>query len=331
MIMVRWVASGMVVYLDVQIALVIINFVFDWALLWSAAVAAGCRTSGRRLCCGALIGTIYYAAVILADWRLIPGYGYLRMPPCAVAIALAMLKTALVPRSGRQWRTAVICFYIIGFLGAGSGFAVVYTLNGPGGFLAAAGMVGAILAIILPAKRGWRLVKQIMLQRRTYLVVDISFGSLGRLRVMALHDTGNTLRHPLSGRPVVIVAQSAVNHLLPKSLANLAQRLEDGELECAAAGLEKSGWGERFTLIPYAGIGRAGGLIPGLRPDFVTIWWQGKPYPCQDCLLGLSSSELDKDGIYQALIGTDLLAWAEAGTAALAAVEERRELGHAAI
>ena len=52
--------------------------------------------------------------------------------------------------------------------------------------------------------------------------MDVTVSLQGRrLRLRALHDTGNTLRDPVSGQPVLVLEQGALGELWPPQAAEI--------------------------------------------------------------------------------------------------------------
>lgn len=74
----------------------------------------------------------------------------------------------------------------------------------------------------------------------------------------ALHDTGNTLRNPVDGRPVLVMEQAAVMDLLPAADAAILR--EKPTPEIAMARLYAAGSRLHFTLLPFRSVGTKSGL-----------------------------------------------------------------------
>ena len=117
------------------------------------------------------------------------------------------------------------------------------------------------------------------------------------VELLALYDTGNTLRDPLTGRPVVVVEGEKLSPLLPElgeldrqRLAHPVELLRDLHDRAGALGLQ---------LLPYRAVGVECGLLLALRVDRAR--WGGGEY--RDCLTALSPTPLSDGGGYSALIG----------------------------
>jgi stage II sporulation protein GA (sporulation sigma-E factor processing peptidase) len=76
-----------------------------------------------------------------------------------------------------------------------------------------------------------------------------------------LLDSGNCLKNPVNGWPVIILSAQAARELLPSELYQWCRNYET---------LPPGNWQERVTLIPYRVVGSFG-LLPAVKPDEVTI------------------------------------------------------------
>lgn len=298
--------GGLVFYLDEQALLLIANFALDYLLLWASAATTRNAASWPRLLSGALIGTVYYVLYVLSVFRFLPFYGLLGSPITVVAVSFAMLAAAFAPISCGRFRSVVSHFYIIAFISAGSGMAGAYLFGSSGYASPLAGVMIAIATLLLVAELGWGVLQRRSWRQGQQFLLDIHFGE-HTARVTALLDTGNQLRDPISGAPVVVVEHRALAKLLPPQLARALKQLETGDLwkvSCIAA---DTGWSARFRIIPFNSVGTANGLMVGFRPDAVTLWLTGSPHYLRGCVVALSPRPLDTGRMYQALIGPDLV------------------------
>ncbi len=288
----------MVVYIDVEILWAGLNFLFDYLILWATATAARLPVSPRRLAAGAATGTLYYALVVLAGWRLIPWYGIWHSPLVVGVWPLAMLAAAFAPTPA-FWRAARL-FYLLSVVAAGSGYTVAQLAGG------AAGAVAALVCLLLLAELGWGVLRQQFGQKGLYIPLDIVCPD-GVARITALYDTGNHLRDPLSAHPVVVVERDALAHVLPPPLRAAPDEVAQGKFAELTAALAAAGCAPRFHIIPFTSVGAANGLMAGFRPAQVTLWLNGRPTPAGDLVVGLCRHQLDPAGQYQALVGPEII------------------------
>ena len=119
---------------------------------------------------------------------------------------------------------------------------------------------------------------------RTYIPVELSYGK-NVITVTALRDSGNDLRDPITGKPVLVIDVDTAEKLTGLSRQQLYRPLET------------MGMLPGLRLIPYKSVGGTGFLL-ALRLAEVKIGsWKGSS------LVAFSPEVLNAEGIYQALTG----------------------------
>ena len=109
-----------------------------------------------------------------------------------------------------------------------------------------------------------------------------------QVKLSALKDTGNTLKDPLTGRPVLIIGPKAAGHLTGLSLQELKNPIDTLSRQPIKG----------LRLIPYRTIDRRDGMLLGL-----TIW-QGRVGSRKGgIVVAFSGEELDDKGVIEGLIG----------------------------
>ena len=124
----------------------------------------------------------------------------------------------------------------------------------------------------------------------------ISIGGQSRA-VRVQHDTGNTLRSPVTGQPVLVLEQTSLGGLLPPEVERIVTRRAPPEERMAQ--LHATDLGRRFSLLPFCSIGAPEGLLLAVCSDSVQIG--GTTYP--RTLVALSPGPVSDGGGYQALWG----------------------------
>lgn len=129
------------------------------------------------------------------------------------------------------------------------------------------------------------------------LQIKVSVG--GRIQtVTALHDTGNTLRDPVTGCPALVMERRSADALWTPAVADvLAEQLSPEE---KMAKLHRIGCPVRFTLLPFRAVGTAAGLLLAACSDYIEV--NGKRYPRTP--IALSEQAVSDGGGYHALWGT---------------------------
>lgn len=128
--------------------------------------------------------------------------------------------------------------------------------------------------------------------------MKITISVCGRKQtVTALHDTGNTLRDPVSGRPALVLERRAAAELWPPEVAEvLASPLPPEE---KMARLHRQGASVTFTLLPFRSVGTTAGLLLAARSDYIEV--NGRRYPRTP--VALSEHPVSDGGGYHALWG----------------------------
>lgn len=250
----------MTVYADI---LVIVNLYVDYILLHCVRRFLRLQTSGIRLALGALAG----AFASLAGLLPLPGWtGPLAGGICALAAAAA----AFSPVKPRLFFRCWLCMWLFSFLLAG--FLLFVMQFAPPGYLALVG--GSVyLNLSLPLLFAATCLAYLLFWLLSRFLPRDSAPPLSKLRIehqgqtavlFAKADTGNALREPFSGLPVVVCQKKALGSLAPPPVAEvLAQNPPP-------AGLR---------LIPFESLGGEG-LLPAFKPDRVIQAQTGRVLEC---------------------------------------------------
>ncbi len=125
-------------------------------------------------------------------------------------------------------------------------------------------------------------------QHRDLLPVELSYKQQ-KISIWALRDTGNTLKDPVSGKPVLVIGPKAACRL-----TGLTQRQLENPVETM-------GVIPGLRLIPYHSVGMNKGLLLGMKLADTKIGnWQGSS------LVAFAPCGLGERQAYQALTGGNL-------------------------
>ncbi len=249
-----------VIYADVLLAL---NYIVNWLLLKSTARLAGQPAKGVRLFFAALVGAVFSLLIFLPP---LPALAWL-LAKAGVSLLMAAIAFRVHTLSGlgKVW----FLFLSVSLVFAGLMLALYQTMgdlllwsNGIVYFdispltLAASALAAYLLLwgfdrIFLPNKKRGRLYRLTITYQGKHICVS------------AMEDTGNNLREPFSGLPVVVCNLEAALPLLPSHML---------EWFCSTAshshlsGLMPEG----CRIISYSTVGSKG-LLPALKPDSMQL------------------------------------------------------------
>ena len=254
----------MTVYLDV---LVLLNFAVKYCLLRAAAGLTGVFSKGWRLVLGAAVGALY------AGLTVVPGFSFL----CSNlwrAVFLGLMAAAAFGFGKGQLRCIPV---LLGLSFALGGLALCLQLHGFWGLILASG--GVVVVCRLFFRGGLRHAGQLV-------PVSIRLGDR-QVELTALRDSGNTLRDPFTGEPVLLAQADAAKLLNGVDLRDPGKALE----QCTQV------LGLKCRLVPYRAVGGTGVLL-AVKCDQVTVG--GKR---AGTLVAFSPEPLSETGEYQALTG----------------------------
>ncbi len=294
------------VYADVLLAL---NFFLDFFLLWAAGCFLRRRTPLWRLLAAAALGALYGAGLLL------PGLTWLYRIPAVVAVSLILLLVAYPWQGYGAFFRLLAVFYLTAFAMAGAVLAGSRLLAGQGLSFGmretvrwASLLFGLMMAAIL-ARRGMALIKRNWQKDEFRVILEVWLAGRS-CKLTALIDTGNDLREPLSGLPVIVAEYRFLQPLFPERL-RLAWQLyqEDAArlVQFLAEEGGQDGWARRLRLVPFASIGKNHGLLPGFRPDRLIITENGRRYGV-DAYICIVSRGFSAGTDYQAVINPEIFA-----------------------
>ena len=250
-------------YIDL---VMLLNFSVDWLLIMGTNRLCGFVGSWKRPCFAATIGGIYGGLCLLPQMAFLGNF-FFRVLSLLImgGVAFGFNISAL--------RRCVVFAVLTMSLG---GIAMVMRSNGPFALLAATAVLMLLCKVGL--RRG--------VGRKIIVPVELNF--LGKqIHLMALEDTGNNLKDPVTGRSVLIVGSQIAKQLLGVSQSQLRKPVE------AVVSLGIPG----LRLIPYSSIGESGRFLLAMRIKNVKIGsWQGSS------LVAFSPEYMGLEG-YQGLTG----------------------------
>ncbi len=113
--------------------------------------------------------------------------------------------------------------------------------------------------------------------------------------VMALLDTGNHLREPVTGKAVVVVEMMTAKKLLGEREASNIVAFSNGENpDCVPENPVK--------LIPFHSLGEQHGMMPGVVIDKMTIYKEQQEQICEKVPIGIMEEAFSGEGLYQVIL-----------------------------
>lgn len=269
------------VYLD---ELFLLNFAVDYIVLWATARMSAAPFRRLRLLLGAAAGGVYAVAAY---------FGFARLDCLAAKIlaALAILLISFGFVSGKLFLRRVLTFFVFSFLLGGIAYSASLMLGGSieEGMIAAPWILrAAILVSALAVGIIGSFSRGSAVQREAGSVrVRLTLG--GRSAEFdALRDSGNTLRDPLDGAPVLVAELDALAPLFSFDALQILRSATPVEA------VEALGASAKWRLLPFR-TAAGSSLMAAFRPDTAEIGGRSV-----HILVAISGGSL---GAYPALVG----------------------------
>ena len=254
----------MEIYLDL---VMVLNFLVDFLLLMGTNRLGGFPAEPWRCAGAALLGAVYSGACFLPGFRFLGNLLWRCVSLCLMgAIAFGV--------NAGAWKRGGIFLLLTMAMG---GIAVQL---GRGDVLSLILCACFCLLLSLVSFGG-------QIGGKCYVPLQISFGGK-TASIVALKDTGNTLRDPLTGEQVLVVSASVAGRLTGLTLQQLRNPLDTLSAQVLPG----------LRLIPYHSVGNAGGFLLAKRFEDVRIAGKRK-----STLVAFAAEGLGNGEIYQALTG----------------------------
>ena len=227
----------MTVYLDL---VMLVNFLVDLLLLIAAQRLCGYPLRLKRAILSAGIGAIYAGACVL------PGFRFLGNMFWRLAVLGLMSVAAFGWNRSILRRSAIFVFLSMALGGIALGL-------GNGGAVALIAAAGAVCILCAVGFRGG-------VGKKTYVPVRLTYGGVTR-EMLALLDTGNALKDPITGQSVLVVGADVARQMLGLTREQLLSPIET-MLRSEIPGLR---------LIPYRSVGNPNGMMLAVKMERVCV------------------------------------------------------------
>lgn len=254
--------GAVTVYLDLVIAL---NFLVDFLLLLGTNKLSGFPAGGKRCALGAALGALYSGICMVSGFRFLGNFLWR-------TVFLLLMGAVAFGWNRSGWKRMGVFLILSMALG---GLAVSM---GRGDFLGIALGAGGIWMLSYLAFGGNGSREYVPL-RITYREKSVS--------AMALRDTGNTLRDPITGEQVFLISAQLAEKLTGLTASQLANPLET-LTKRPVPGLR---------LIPYRAVGCDSGMLLGMK--FPEVMLGQTPV---DAVIAFAPAGLGQESMVEALV-----------------------------
>jgi len=297
----------MTVYLDVVL---IENLCMNYIILFATGYLLKIKIKHFRLIISALLGGIYS---ILAYMEVLKIYSNFVLK---IILSVVMVYIAYNAKNIKQLTKQLIFFYLTSFVFGGCAFALLYIIK-PQEILMRNGMlIGTYpLKVALLGGLGgfattaiaFHFVKNKLARKDIFCKITILFNKK-ETETKALIDTGNMLKDPISGMPVIVVQKDILECILPDIILNNLEKIIGGDVPKEIYEDENLQYITKFRLIPFSSLGKENGMLLGFKANKIEIKQEDNDLKViKNVIVGIYDKKLSKKNQYFALIGLDLL------------------------
>ncbi len=285
------------VYADITL---LVNFAMDFLILWATARLARINPVISRIGIAAFLGGLY------AVGYLLPQFHFFYSFPAKVIFSCLMVMVALPIENWDIFKRAFILFYAINFTVAGATIAFSYMIKVDAVSFSSDyfWLFGGVVCALLIGIFGGKLIGDRVIPSLLKFKVEMKFEQK-TCAGKGFLDTGNSLRDPLTNRPVIVAEYDFLKDCLPEDVQEAMENNQDeGRM---LDELILSSWARRLRLIPFTSIGKSNGMLVGIRADEVMVDL-GKNHPrYTNMVIGIYKGKLTSKNNYQMLVPAEIV------------------------
>lgn len=256
-----------------------------------------------RILISSTIGSLYAIIIYISNMEIYSNF-FLKL-----LLSLVIVYIAFKPPNLKSFLKHLVIFYLTSFTFGGVAFALLYFVSPkdilfqdgvligtyPIKMILAGGILGFIIITI-----SFKNIKGKMSKKDMYCNVNI-YDKDKEIKIMAIIDTGNFLRDPISKMPVVVIEKNKLVDIFPRNILDNISNIIDGK------DIELGEYLSRIRAIPFKSLGKENGLLLGIKMDEIQVEYQDADYKIENVIIGIYNGILSRNGKYSGLVGLDLI------------------------
>ncbi|QQY80545.1 stage II sporulation protein GA (sporulation sigma-E factor processing peptidase) [Keratinibaculum paraultunense] len=290
--------------------LLIENIIINYIILYVTKKITKSKTANIRLFISALIGSIYTLVAFF------PSLQFMGKMIIKLSISILMIIIAFNPEKLNQFLKQISAFYMVSFVFAGAIIGIFYILNNSFIFTGISFknsdelikflIIGITIALVLI--RYILKFYQVKIRKENF-IANVSIGLNDKeVELIALIDTGNSLKEPISKKPVLIAEYRALKSILPDSIKNMYKSNQKLDLIKISEVMEEVSDDIKLRLIPFKSLGNDNGILIGFKPDKIKVYLESETKNLSDdIIVAIYNDRLASDEIYNGLLHPELL------------------------
>ena len=291
----------MTVYLDV---LFFENFILNFIILYAVGIETKSKIKFLRILSGSIIGSIYVIIyyILNVDFFLNIAMKFI--------LSISMIYISFETKEFKALLKKVLFFYLTSFIFAGGALAIIHIVNSGkvsiqngiiiGKYSLTTIFIGIIVAFVVIVI-AFKTIKNKINQKDFLCKLTIKIDDK-QINTIAMIDTGNLLKEPITNIPVIVVEESLLENVLPQEILKNSQNILKGNLEELSEDLKKD-YISKLKVIPFMSLGKQNGMLLGIKAKEVIVKTEEENKKIDKAIIGIYDKKLSKSGKYHSLIG----------------------------
>ena len=299
----------MTVYLDIVF---LENLCMNYIILFATGYIMKLKMKQIRIILSSILGSIYAVLVYLQNIFFFSNI------VVKIMLSIVMILIAFYPKKMKLLFKEIILFYLISFVFGGCAFFLLYFVkpqnilirNGVyvGRYPMQIALLGGIVGFTI-TQVAFKLVKSKITKKDIFADLVIYWNEK-QVKLKALVDTGNMLKDPISGLPVIVVAKNELYQIFSREILDSTEDIINGKLPKDIF-LKEQEIISKFRMIPFSSLGKQNGLLLGIKVDKVKICFDEIDKLVKGVIVGIYDNPLSRNNEYTALVGLDILEGSE--------------------
>lgn len=293
----------MTIYMDI---IIVENLIMNYIILYATGLISKCKIYYLRIFLASLIGAIYVIGQYISNLSIYSNI-FIRL-----ALSIIIVFIAFNPKNVKHMFKMLVLFYMTTFTFGGVAIYLMYVLkpqdliikNGMyvGTYVLKVVFIGAVFGTVILIV-AFKFVKNKITKNDMLCKIKIKINEKEKI-LNAMVDTGNMLREPLTGNPVVVVEKTSLYDLVPKEILDNTENILGGDFE-GIPNYIKNEYISRLKIIPFSSLGKQNGMLVGIKSEDLEVLGEHSKKRCE-VVIGIYNKSLTKRGEYNALIGIEL-------------------------
>lgn len=293
------------IYIDIVL---VENLIMNYIILLATGLILKTKINHIKLLIASLVGASY---TIISYTNILKGYISFILK---IILSFVIVYIAFNPQNMKRLWKDILFFYLTSFVFGGAAFALIYIIK-PQDILMKNGLflgtyplktvvLGAAIAfgILITA---FTIAKNKITKKDMFCEIEIKLNNK-IIKTEAMIDTGNFLKEPITGTPVVVVEKNLLYECIPKEILNNLEEIIGGGFEKIPEKI-RTEYISKLKLIPFSTLGKQNGMLIGIKPEYIKVKQEEQEEIKKDVIIGIYDKQLTKKGDYRALMGIELI------------------------